>query len=140
MAEVVIADDEITYPRVLTPDLIVMMSQEAYRKYSIDRPDDSILIVDEDLVTVDEEIEQGRLVLKIPATRIAEELGRRIVANIVMLGFISAATNVIDMETMREAVAASVPPGTEDLNLRAVQAGHEHALKLQSGMEGGEGA
>ncbi|HAL48584.1 MAG: pyruvate ferredoxin oxidoreductase [SAR202 cluster bacterium] len=140
MAEVVIADGEIAYPRVLEPDLIVMMSQEAYGKYAAGRSAESILIVDQDLVEVDEEREAGRLVLKTPSTRMAEELGRRIIANIVMLGFVCGATNVVDMDIMREAVLASVPPGTEKLNLSAVEAGYEHALKLLAEIRSGGGA
>ena len=138
MAEVVIADEEIAYPRVTTPDVVVMMSQAAYGKHGADRPEHCLLIVDEDLVTVDEESEKGKAVLKAPATRLAEELGRRIISNIVMLGFICGATKVVDVELMREAVAASVPKGTEELNLRAVDAGYDYAVKLLAGMEGGE--
>lgn len=138
LAEVIIADEEITYPRIVTPDVVVMMSLEAYRKYAPDRPEHSLLIVDEDLVTIDEELERGRQVLKAPATRLAEELGRRIIANIVMLGFICGATNVADVESIREAVAASVPAGTEELNLRAVDAGYDYAMRVLGAMEGGE--
>lgn len=138
MAEVVIADEEITYPRVVAPDVVVMMSQEAYGKYATDRPEHCLLIVDEDLVTIDEELEKGRPVLKAPATRLAEELGRRIISNIVMLGFICGATKVADVELIREAVAASVPRGTEDLNLRGVDAGYDYAVKLLAETEGGE--
>ena len=138
MAEVIIADEEIAYPRVLNPDLVVMMSQEAYGKQATGRPADCVLIVDEDLVTLDDELEKGRTVFKAPATRLAEDLGRRIIANIVMLGFICGATKVVDIEALREAVAASVPKGTETLNLQAVEAGHDYALKLLSDVEGGK--
>lgn len=133
MTEVVIADAEIAFPRVVSPDVLVMMSQPAYGKYAADRPAGCLLIVDEDLVTPDEEQEEGRPLLRAPATRLAEELGRRIIANIVMLGFICGATGVVDVEVMREAVAASVPRGTESLNLQAVDTGYEHALELLSG-------
>mgnify|MGYP001462043019 CR=1 FL=1 len=139
MAEVVIADGEIAYPRVVAPDLVVMMSQAAYDKYAAERPANSILIVDEDLVELDDELERGRSVLKAPATRLAEKLGRRIIANIVMLGFICGATRLVSLEVMREAVASSVPRGTETLNLQAVEAGHERALEVLAGMERGEG-
>lgn len=138
LAEIVIADDEIAYPRVLSPDVVVMMSQQAFSKYGGDRPPRCLLIVDEDLVTLDEERENGRRVLKAPATRLAEELGRRIIANIVMLGFICGATGVVSLEVMRHAVAASVPRGTESLNLWAVETGYEHALRLLSVPEEGE--
>lgn len=133
MTEIVIADDEIAYPRVATPDLAVIMSQQAYDKYAAARPPECLLIVDEDLVTVDEEAESGRPLLVAPATRLAEELGRRIFANIVMLGFVCGATGVVGIETMREAVAASVPKGTESANLRAVETGYEYARELLGG-------
>ena len=126
--EVVIADGEITYPRVSSPSVVVTMSQEAYRKYGMSRPEGCLLIVDEDLVTLDDAVEVGRPVLRAPATRLAETLGRRIAANIVMLGFLCGATEVVTLEALRHAVAASVPRGSEELNLRAVQVGHDAAL------------
>lgn len=137
MAEVIIAHEEIAYPRVVAPDVMVMMSQEAYGKYGTERPQQCILIVDEDLVKPDNEREQGKLVLKAPATRLAEALGRRIVANIVMLGFLSGATSVLDVKAMREAVSVSVPKGTEELNLKAFDAGYNHAVKVLSKEKGG---
>lgn len=138
MAEIIIADGEIAYPRGVAPDVVVMMSQEAYRKYAIDRPAQCLLIIDEDLVKPDEELEKGRTVLRAPATRSAEELGRRMVANIAMLGFLCGATKVVNVEAMREAVTASVPKGTEDLNLRAFETGHDYARKLLSDAKGGD--
>ena len=81
---------------------------------------------------IDEEAEKGRIVLKAPMTRLAEDLGRRIVSNMVMLGFVCAATNVVTLETLQNAVEASVPPGTEELNLKAVAAGYNHFAKPQA--------
>lgn len=139
MTEVIIANGEIDYPRVVTPDVMVMMSQEAYGKYAATRPAECLLILDEDLVKPDEESEKGRPVLRAPMTRVAEELGRRMVANIVMLGFLCGATRVVKTEAMREAVAASVPKGTESLNLKAFNAGHDYAQKILSGGKGNQG-
>ncbi|MGA2805416.1 MAG: 2-oxoacid:acceptor oxidoreductase family protein [Acidimicrobiales bacterium] len=133
MAEIVIADGEIAYPRVVSPDVLVFMSQQAYDKYAPGRPKSSILIVDDDLVDLGDEPPPD--VLRARATRLAEELGRRVVANIVMLGFLVGATGVVNIETLREAVAASVPPGTEKLNLVAVDAGYEQARALVGGEE-----
>ena len=132
MAEVIIADGEIAYPKVLAPDAAVMMSQEAYTTYGMNRPDDCLLIIDEDLVEIDEESEKGRTILKAPITRLAEGLGRRIVSNMVMLGFVCASTNIVNLDTLRDAVAASVPPGTEELNLKAVAAGYDYFADPQS--------
>lgn len=128
VAELVTADGEIAYPRVTDPDVLVLMSQQAYDKYSPERPEGCILIVDEDLVDLGDEPPSD--VLRAPATRIAEELGRRIVANIVMLGFVAGATGIIGIDLLRDAVEASVPRGTEELNLAAVGAGYEQARAL----------
>lgn len=138
-AEIVIADDEIPYPRVVDPDVLVTMSQQAYDKYASGRPLGCLLIVDDDLVTLDETLEDGRPVLRAPATRLAEELGGRIIANIVMLGFVCGATDIVGVEALRDALAPSVPKGTESLNLRALDTGYEHALALRAGSRGQAG-
>jgi 2-oxoglutarate ferredoxin oxidoreductase subunit gamma len=80
------------------------------------------LLVDEDLVPLDP-TDQA---VKVPATRLAESLGRRIVANIVMLGALVAATGIVSREAMAEAVRTSVRPRTVDLNLRALETGYQH--------------
>lgn len=131
MAEIVIADGEIAYPRVVAPDVLVLMSQQAYDKYAADRPGGSVLIVDEDLVDLGDNAPPD--VLRAPATRLAEEIGRRIVANIAMLGFLVGATGIVDIGMLRDAVAASVPPSSKGLNLTAVDVGYEHARDLLDG-------
>jgi 2-oxoglutarate ferredoxin oxidoreductase subunit gamma len=128
--EVILADGEIAYPRVVSPDVVVVLSQEAYRQVGRPRPAECLLIAEEDLVKLDEEAEQGRPVLRVPATRLAERLGRRIVLNIVTLGFLCGATRVASPEALKRAIGASVPKGTEALNLRAFDEGYAHAQGL----------
>ncbi len=128
-AEVVISDELIDYPRVSDPEAMVVMAQEAYHAYAAKRSPHCLLIIDEDLVDPNEERE-GMKMLKIPATRLAEQLGRKIVANIVMLGFLTAVTGIVSPEAMRQAIATSVPRGTEELNLKAFETGYEYAKKF----------
>lgn len=127
--QVIISDQEINYPHLTKPELLVAMSQEAYAKYIEELASNGLLLIDEDLV----ELNRPRAdiqVRAIPATRIAEsELGRKIVANIVMLGFVAANTDAVSPESLREAVLTSVPKGTEDLNGRAFERGHEFGVK-----------
>jgi 2-oxoglutarate ferredoxin oxidoreductase subunit gamma len=127
-AQVAIADDpvELSYPHVIDPSILVIMSQGGYNKYVPDFRRDGLLVVDEDLVELDEAAESLR-VLKIPATRLAEELGRRIVANVVMLGFVAAMTDIASPESIKRAVLDSVPKGTEELNERAFERGFQYA-------------
>ncbi len=134
--EVILADGEIAYPRVVSPDVVVVLSQEAYRQVGRTRPPECLLIAEEDLVTVDEEVEKGRNILRVPATRLAEQIGRRIVLNIVMLGYLCGSTGVASADALKNAIAASVPKGTESLNLKAFGAGYDHA-RGQMGGQGG---
>lgn len=126
-SQVAIADDplDLSYPHLIDPSILVVMSQGAYNRYVPEFRKGGLLIVDESLVELDEAAE-GLTILRIPATRIAEELGRRIVANVVMLGFVAAVTQVAAADSLRRAVLDSVPRGTEELNERAFAAGLEY--------------
>jgi 2-oxoglutarate ferredoxin oxidoreductase subunit gamma len=56
-------------------------------------------------------------------------MGRRLVGNIAMLGFLTGVTNVVSREAMEEAIRTTVPEKTIDLNLRAFSAGHDYAMR-----------
>jgi 2-oxoglutarate ferredoxin oxidoreductase subunit beta len=130
----VISDGPILYPHVTRPNVMVMMSQAAYAQYHDRLADDGLLLVDADLVEVDPGPggdQVGQEVIPVPATHIAEEeLGMRIVANIVMLGALTALTEVLSKEAMVRAVLDSVPQGTKDLNERAFNRGYEVGMTL----------
>lgn len=127
--QVIISDSEIDYPHLTEPELLVAMSQEAYAKYIDELAPGGTLIIDEDLV----ELNHGRddiCVRRVPATRMADvELGRRIVANIVMLGFVAANTDIVSVTSLREAVLSSIPKGTEELNTQAFEHGYRHGVQ-----------
>jgi len=118
---VAVCDTEVLYPYIGRPDVFVVMSAEGYDKYRDELKDDGILIYEKDLVRPT--IKEGQPSFGVASTRIAEALGRAIVQNIVMLGFFAAVTEIVSRDAMREAVAKSVPDGTEELNLRAFDEG-----------------
>jgi len=125
----IISDGPILYPHVSRPSLLVAMSQAAYARYRDELADDGLMLVDADLV--DLEPDDDHEVIRVPATHIAaEDLGRRIVSNIVMLGAMTALTNVASKEAMRRAILDSVPEGTEELNEKAFQAGYDVGVDL----------
>ena len=103
------------------------MSQEAYTKFAPEIKDGGILIVEQDLVRVDN-VKPGVRLFSVPATRIAEELGKRMVLNIVMVGFFAAVTSLLDPKAVREAVLDSVPPSFRELNATAFDQGFEYGL------------
>jgi 2-oxoglutarate ferredoxin oxidoreductase subunit gamma len=125
-AELVVADETIDYPLVSRPTITIIMSQEAFQRYGPTVAAGGTLILDEDLVETDT---QGERVYRIPLTRLAEEIGRRIVANIVMLGAFTAVTDLISKEAMLESIRTSVPAKTIELNVKAFEAGYEYARR-----------
>ncbi|MFQ5977165.1 MAG: 2-oxoacid:acceptor oxidoreductase family protein [Candidatus Heimdallarchaeota archaeon] len=128
---IVIDDEPVDYPYVTQPDVLVVMSQAAYRKYLYELKPGSIMIYDEDLVEPEEKDLNGVLKYPIPATKTAEGLGRRIVANIVMLGALaSLGGGAISRKSMKDAILATVPRAL-DLNVEAFENGYTLAEKLK---------
>src|ERR1700745_2100650 len=111
---------------------MVDMSQEAYNRFAQELKPEGLLIVEEDLVRVSNPNVDKR-VYSIPATRIAEELGKRMVLNSVMVGFFTAVTKLLTADAVRKAVADSVPPSFRELNLKAFEKGFEYGNSLLAG-------
>jgi 2-oxoglutarate ferredoxin oxidoreductase subunit gamma len=126
-AQVILSDEPVLYPYLTRPDILVVMSQEAYTKFTPELKDTGILIVEEDLVRLSE-LPPGIRVYSAPATRLAEELGKRMILNVVMVGFFAAVTGLLSSDSLRNAVADSVPAAMRDLNLQAFDKGLEFGL------------
>jgi 2-oxoglutarate ferredoxin oxidoreductase subunit gamma len=130
-AQVILSREPILYPYITQPDVLVAMSQEAYARFSPEVKPGGILIIERELVRVDN-IAPGDRIYAVPATRLAEELGRKVVLNIVMVGFFGAVTNLLDPDALRQAVEDSVPPATRKLNLQAYDKGFEYGATLMN--------
>jgi 2-oxoglutarate ferredoxin oxidoreductase subunit gamma len=127
-AQLIVADSPVLYPYVTKPDIMVVMSQEAYVKFGHELKDGGTLIVEQDLVRVTDLPAQTK-VFSIPATRLAEELGKKMVLNIVMVGFFTAVSQLLEVSAVRDAVADSVPAAFRDLNLKAFDKGYEYGVQ-----------
>ena len=120
MSAVIIEDEQILFPKVTNPDIYVIMSQEGYEKYGANASPDAIMLVDTTLVHSRPKCR----CIEVPATQEAKQtLGRDIVANIVMLGALVAATHVVSEPALEKAILDSVPKGTETLNQKAMKLG-----------------
>jgi 2-oxoglutarate ferredoxin oxidoreductase subunit gamma len=130
-AQVILSREPVLYPYITQPDILVAMSQEAYARFSPEVKPGGILIIERELVRVDN-IAPGDRIYAVPATRLAEELGRKVVLNIVMVGFFGAVTNLLDPDALRQAVGDSVPPAMRKLNLQAYDKGFEYGATLMN--------
>jgi 2-oxoglutarate ferredoxin oxidoreductase subunit gamma len=130
-SQIIVSNEEIAYPYITSPEIMIVMSQEAYTKFVPELATGGILVTEEELVTPHNLREDIRH-YSIPATRIAEELGKRMVLNIVMMGFLTAVTRIVGRDAMQNAVKVSVPKGTEELNLKAFERGYEFGVELMS--------
>ena len=126
-ADIVISDERVLYPYINAPSVLVAMSQQAYDRYYPRNREDTLVIVDEDLVKP--RAVRGKRLFTIPARRIAEELGLTAVDNTVMLGFFTAVTDIVSVEAMRDSILASVPKNTEELNTEAFEQGYAYGVE-----------
>ena len=130
-AQVILSTEPILYPYVTQPDILVVMSQEAYTRFAPQMKPGGILITEQELVRVDR-YPAGVRAYGVPATRLAEEIGRKVVLNIVMVGFFGAVTNLLDPDALRKSVADSVPQAMQKLNLQAFDKGFDYGLRLMT--------
>ncbi|NQU15104.1 MAG: 2-oxoacid:acceptor oxidoreductase family protein [Desulfobacteraceae bacterium] len=140
-AQVIISEGPIHYPYVRHPDILVSMSQSGFDKFIGQLKEGGTLLIDQDLV-------QPRglegAAFSIPSTRMAEELGRKMMANIIMLGFFTVITRAVSVEAALDSVVGSVPKGTEEMNKKAFNKGCDYGVALLKSSEkkakGREGA
>ena len=132
-AQVSVADEAIGYPYVKNPDVLIVMSPDAYTQFAPQLKPDGLVLYEEELVDPAGKLPSTVRAMAIPATRFAEELGRRLVLNIVMTGFFAGVTGVVSFDAVEKAVKSSVPKGTEDLNLRAFRKGYEFGRDMVAG-------
>lgn len=120
-AGVVLASEEIAYPKVRTPDILVALSQSGYDKFISSVKAGAKVIYEKDLVVscVVEGIEQ----IGIPATSIAVDLGNRNVANVVMLGAVVKQTGIVPETTLRQTLDEHCPPKYLEINRQALEKG-----------------
>lgn len=128
-SQLIVSDDRVLYPYITKPEILVAMSQEAYDKYEPNLRDDGILIIDKDLVKPNPPRSKIKA-YAVPATRFAEELGNRIIANLVMMGFFTAVTKISSSDSMKKALPGLVPDRFLKLNEKAFDKGYEYGLKV----------
>jgi 2-oxoglutarate ferredoxin oxidoreductase subunit gamma len=123
-SDVIIADASIHYPKVLQPNVLVCLTQEAYNKFSaIVRPG-GLLITDSRYVKVQRKVDAQQRELPIYRT-VMEQVGRPIVFNICMLGALIAMEDLVKPESIIKVLQTRVPADFLEMNQKALQIGME---------------
>jgi 2-oxoglutarate ferredoxin oxidoreductase subunit gamma len=128
-SQVIISESEILFPYVEHPSILISMSQEGYDKNKHLLGPGGLMIWDADLVNV-HDLDPAWVCYHIPATRFAEQLGNKMMANIVMLGFLAAVCDAVTTPSLKQAVLSSVPGKTRENNDRAFERGREYGEEI----------
>ncbi len=133
-SDVIISKGEILDLAPSALDVLLAMAQPALDKYLPSLKEDGILIYESDLVNANEALtgaaDGGIRAFGLPATDIAHKtFGRDVVANVIMLGCLAGLTGVASRESLRKAIAISVPPKTVDINLTAFEEGFKRGAE-----------
>ena len=128
-ADVIIGEASVAYPFVTTPQILVVLFQEAYEKFRPQLSDDGLLIVEEELVKLRDDDD---VAIRVPAVRIAKELGNKMVANIIMLGYLIGKSGIVSRKAMEEAIRDTVRERHVELNINALGIGWNLASEAKN--------
>lgn len=124
-AELIIDKTPINSPVAEKKNLMVALFQTAYEKYISTLSEDGVLVIDPQLVT--ELSHPVAHTFAVPATQIAVDLGNRMAANMVVLGFLAECLGMLRENDLIDVVKTQVNPRFVELNIKAVQAGIAYA-------------
>ena len=121
-SDVIISDATIDYPKVIQPNLLVCLTQEAYNKfYDIIRPG-GLLITDLRYVKTLKKVDAQQREIPI-YSQVMEKIGKPIVFNIAMLGTLIGLTELVAPESIMKVLENRIPPDFLDMNRQALDLG-----------------
>ena len=127
-SDVIVSSHEIAFPEILTPDILLCLSRDAFEAYGRSCGPDTLLLLDQQAAR-ELGLEQG---LVLPLTQTARELDAPFAANIVALGAIVEISEAVSPPSVREAIRTRVPADSFALNSRALDAGLRLARDAQA--------
>jgi 2-oxoglutarate ferredoxin oxidoreductase subunit gamma len=121
-SDVIIADTDIRFPKVIQPNVLVCLTQEAYSRFSgLIRPG-GLLLIDSHYVREERMADAWQVELPMYKT-IIDTIGRPVVFNICMLGALIALTQLVKIDSVMKVLQSRIPPGFLDVNKQAFELG-----------------
>lgn len=127
-AEAIVSDEEIVYPKVTEPDILVGLSQEGFNQYAPLAKDDALIVYDPKYVS-DTSLAKKAIPLSIYDTVV--ELGNTKSLNICVLGVIIGYSDVVDVKAVKEIIAESFPAKFNDKNQQIFDEGYKLGKNLK---------
>ena len=122
--DIIISDEEINYPKVVQPNMLVCLTQESYSKFSpIIRPG-GLLLTDSRFVKQERKVDAWQVELPMYKS-VMDNIGKPIVFNICMLGAVVALTDLVKPESIMAVLKERIPSGFVDMNQKALDIGIE---------------
>ncbi|MCW4012343.1 MAG: 2-oxoacid:acceptor oxidoreductase family protein [Candidatus Bathyarchaeota archaeon] len=125
MSQIMAADHVINDLQFEASDILLCLSLPAFKKYMPMAKKGSLIIVDTHVYERADKIRDDVVIIQVPARDIAVKLGNQIVANMVMLGALSKRSEMVNLELLKEAVNTNMRESMRDINLKALQQGHD---------------
>jgi len=118
-AEIIIAEGDIGFTKVVTPSFLLALTQSSLEKYASVVPDECVVLADASL-----DVPNRKNFISAPIIQTAKEkVGKAFTANIVALGVINSIMKFVPQSALEEAVKKYIPKGTEELNMLALKEG-----------------
>ena len=129
-SEVVISDEEISFPEITAPDIMMALTQVSYDKFAAKVAKGGIILVDSTFVKA--AAMDGVHCYAYPITRVAkEEIGLGKTANILALGLLTGLLPFIAKQAMKDAILARLPKKVHAINLKAFEKGYEEGCNMK---------
>jgi 2-oxoglutarate ferredoxin oxidoreductase subunit gamma len=123
-SDVIISDSKINFPKVVQPNVLVCLTQEAYNKFvGIIRPG-GLLVTDPRYVKTSLKVDALQHQLPMHQT-VMEKIGKPIVFNICMLGAVVGITHLVEPDSIMKVLETRIPQGFIDINRQALELGLE---------------
>ena len=133
-SEVIISDEDIIFPKVERPDLLLCLSQVAHDRYFDELKKDGILVIDSQRV-LDYSDDHTRL-YGLPVFQTAlDEFHDESMASTIALGVIADLLEVVSPRAINMAMRARIPKGSEELNEKALKLGYQLAKEIKANTE-----
>ena len=130
-SDVIISESQINYPKVIQPNVLVCLTQQAYSKYYPAIRPGGLLITDTHFVTLDRQVDAIRKELPMHQT-VMDKIGKPIVFNICMLGSVIALTELVSSQSIMKVLEDRIPPELVEMNRQALHLGMDLGIASKS--------